>query len=38
LALYDTGCRAAEFLSLNLGDIKLADGRKSGLIYYILWL
>jgi integrase/recombinase XerD len=27
LALLDTGCRATEFLSLNLGDVSLADGR-----------
>jgi site-specific recombinase XerD len=27
LGLLDTGCRATEFLSLNLGDINLADGR-----------
>jgi integrase/recombinase XerD len=27
LALLDTGCRATEFLSLNLGDANLADGR-----------
>ena len=27
LALFDTGCRATEFLSLNLGDVNLADGR-----------
>lgn len=27
LALLDTGCRASEFLSLNLADVNLADGR-----------
>jgi site-specific recombinase XerD len=26
LALLDTGCQATEFLSLNLGDVNLADG------------
>ena len=27
LALLDTGCRASEFLALNIGDVNLADGR-----------